>query len=197
MSWFLMHLKHSNHKSFLYKRFELGTIITWLYTKIWLDFCTGEHSWNILLYEHYCKGNIANPNPSNETTVSFIILHCRTHWPCWLRTWGGGSSLTKTLISQSASSTFASAFTFVTLALCVKCRRTLEETLVSVGYILQLSLRVLPGKIFSTPTRILPRYLLPPPPKKNIKFYDPNPGPTWLYSARTRLDWNNLSSPQN
>ena len=67
--------------------------------------------------------------------VSFIILWhwsllqpC-THWPCWLRTWGGASSLTKTLISQSAMCTFASAFTLVMLALCVKCRRTLKGTL--------------------------------------------------------------------
>ena len=52
--------------------------------------------------------------------VSFIILrHCCTHWPCWLRTLGGASSLTKTLISQSGLCTFASAFTLVTLALCV------------------------------------------------------------------------------
>ena len=54
------------------------------------------------------------------------------HWPChacWLCTLGRASSLTKTLISQSALCTFASAFTLVTLALCVKCRRTLKETL--------------------------------------------------------------------
>ena len=62
--------------------------------------------------------------------VSFIILrHCCTHWPCWLRTLGGASSLTKTLISQSALCTFASAFTLVKLALCVKGRRTLKGTL--------------------------------------------------------------------
>ena len=48
--------------------------------------------------------------------VSFIILrHYCTHWPCWL---GGASSLTKTLISQSALCTFASASTLVMLALC-------------------------------------------------------------------------------
>ena len=64
-----------------------------------------------------------------HSKVSFIHSHRCTHWPRWLRTWGGASSLTKTLISQSAPSTFASAFTLVTLALCVKCRRTLKETL--------------------------------------------------------------------
>ena len=59
--------------------------------------------------------------------VSFIIFrHCRMHWPCWLRTWGGASSLTKMVISQSAPITFASGFTLVTLALCAKCRRTLK-----------------------------------------------------------------------
>ena len=65
------------------------------------------------------------------TKVSFIILrHCCTHCPCWLRTLGGASSLTKTLISQSALCAFASVLTLVTLALCVKCRRTLKGTLV-------------------------------------------------------------------
>ena len=67
----------------------------------------------------------------NFTKVSFIILrHCRTQWPCWLHTWGGASSLTKTLISQSTLCTFASAFTLVTLTLCVKCRRTVKGTLI-------------------------------------------------------------------
>ena len=63
--------------------------------------------------------------------VSFIILrHCCTH--C-VRTWVGASSLTKTLISQSALCTFAfTAFMLVMLALCVKCRRTLERTFRSV-----------------------------------------------------------------
>ena len=63
-----------------------------------------------------------------KAKVSFIILpHCCRHWPCWLCTLGGVSSLTKTLISQSVLCTFAFAFT---LALCVKCRRTLKGTLV-------------------------------------------------------------------
>ena len=67
---------------------------------------------------------------ANDCKVSFIIVqHCRTHWPCWLQTLDGASSLTKTLISQLAPSTFASAFTLVTLALCVTCRRTVKETL--------------------------------------------------------------------
>ena len=67
--------------------------------------------------------------------VSFIILrHCRTHRPCSLCTWGGASSLTKTLISQSALCAFASAFTLVTLALCLKCRRTLKGTLLSSSF---------------------------------------------------------------
>ena len=62
--------------------------------------------------------------------VSFMILrHCCTHWPCWLRTWGGASSLTKTLISQSALYTFAFAFTLVMQTLCVKCRRSLWKGL--------------------------------------------------------------------
>ena len=42
---------------------------------------------------------------------------------------GRASSLTKTIISQSALCTFASAFTLVTLGLCAKCRRTLKGTL--------------------------------------------------------------------
>ena len=62
--------------------------------------------------------------------VLFIIpRHCCTHWPCWLRAWGGASSLIKTRISQSALCTFASAYTLVTLPFCVKCRRTLKGTL--------------------------------------------------------------------
>ena len=43
------------------------------------------------------------------------------------------SSLTKVRISQSALCAFASAFMLVTLAFCVKCRRTLECTLHSVN----------------------------------------------------------------
>ena len=53
---------------------------------------------------------------------------------------GGASSLTKTLISQSALCTFASAFTLVTLALCVKCRRTLKGTLIAIKVTLVLNL---------------------------------------------------------
>ena len=64
--------------------------------------------------------------------VFFIILwHCCKHWPYWLCTWGGASSLTKTLISQSALCALTSALTLVTLALCVKCRRSLKETLIN------------------------------------------------------------------
>ena len=50
------------------------------------------------------------------------------HWPCWLCTWGVVSSLTKMLISQSALCAFASAFTLVMLAWCVKCQRSLKRT---------------------------------------------------------------------
>ena len=71
--------------------------------------------------------------------VLFTILwHCCTHWPCWLHTWCGPcdpSSLTKMLISQSMLCTFASAFTLVTLALCVtECRRTLKGTFKSFSF---------------------------------------------------------------
>ena len=45
------------------------------------------------------------------------------------------SSWTKTLISQSALCTFASAFTLITLALCMKCRRTLKGTLLYMGWV--------------------------------------------------------------
>ena len=80
-------------------------------------------------YLDVCIRLLLQCRPHNPK-VSFIILrHYRTHWPCWLRTWGGESSLTKTPISQSALCAFASAFTLVTLALCVKCWRTLKGTL--------------------------------------------------------------------
>ena len=99
---------------------------------VWLRISTlifvWEMSWK---YNNYNVNDYSKNNFSNlQCKVSFIILrHCRTHWLCWLCTWGGAHSLTKTLFSQSALCTFASAFTLVTLALCVKCRRTLKGTL--------------------------------------------------------------------
>ena len=64
--------------------------------------------------------------------VPFIILrHYCTHCPCWLCTWGGASSLTKRSLANQHCVHFASAFTLVTLALCVKsgvkCQRSLKR----------------------------------------------------------------------
>ena len=107
-----------------------------------IKFCNSMRPWDFLcrikknFLQSYlsCSSLYVNFSANKEpkfSKVSFIILrHCRTHWPCWLRTWGGASSLTKTLISQSAMCTFDSAFTLVTLALSVKCRRTLKGTLI-------------------------------------------------------------------
>ena len=54
------------------------------------------------------------------------------HWPCWLRTWGGASSFTKTLISQSALCAFASARTHILLALSEKCRSFVTGTVAGI-----------------------------------------------------------------
>ena len=91
---------------------------------------TGPSLWNSLdIKFKHCKTTKHFRNEFKSsliTKVSFIILR---HWPWWLRAWGGESSLTKMLISQSPLCVFASAFTLITLALCVKCRRTLKGTL--------------------------------------------------------------------
>ena len=81
-------------------------------------------------YDILLVSQVIKHNDIYYIKVSFIILrHCRTHWPWWLRAWGGESSLTKMLVSQSPLCVFASAFTLITLALCVKCQRTLKGTL--------------------------------------------------------------------
>ena len=56
------------------------------------------------------------------TAARTDLVDC-VHW--------AGKFIWQTLISQSALCAFASAFTLVTLALCVKCRRTLKGTLVA------------------------------------------------------------------
>ena len=107
-----------------------------IFLKIFWNFCRiviPNLSWN-MLWTFQIKTQLINVviMKISEWKVPFIILrHCCTHWLCWLRTWGGASSLTKTLISQSALCTFASVFMLVTLALCVKCWRTLKETWMS------------------------------------------------------------------
>ena len=78
-------------------------------------------------------------NTISMCKVLFTILqHCCTHWPRWPHTWCGPcnpSSLTKMLVSQSVLCTFTSAFTLVTLALCVtECWRTLKGTLKSFSF---------------------------------------------------------------
>ena len=85
--------------------------------------------------------------------VPFIIAwHCCMHWPCWLRTWGGASSFTKTLISQSAQQAFPLACTPITLALSVMCRTIEKGTVHTDNAVL-----IIFGKTFTKQSRLNPK----------------------------------------
>ena len=90
------------------------------------------------------------------TVYAKILRHCCTHFPCWLRAWGGASSFTKMRISQSALCAFASACTLVSLALSVKCWRIVAGTVCGWHRLLKLHVLSFSGGLMNTLYRLTP-----------------------------------------